>query len=300
VRLRPPTDDDLRPVFEVMLARDVADFGRPDFTLEELRERWSASEFGLADNAVVAELHGGSIAAYAEANRHGGLIAVAPDREHDGDLGGALLEWTERRERELGHPQLHQFVAASNTHGRKLVQRGGYRLARHLWRMVRALDRSEGSAASQMPAGTTTRNPDPERDAIALHALDEVCFSTAVDYVGISLPGFIDEHLRVHDLDPSLSSVAERDGEIVAFILTRRWEDEGAGFIDLLAVHPAHQRQGLGRALLNQAFACIAAAGLREAQLTVSSENPSGLALYESVGMKVRFEHDVWEREAGA
>jgi ribosomal protein S18 acetylase RimI-like enzyme len=55
-------------------------------------------------------------------------------------------------------------------------------------------------------------------------------------------------------------------------------------------------RQGLGRALLQTAFAQVAAAGLREAQLTVSSENRGGLALYEGVGMTVRFEHDIWER----
>jgi hypothetical protein len=35
--------------------------------------------------------------------------------------------------------------------------------------------------------------------------------------------------VRALDLDLSLSSVAERDGEIVAFLLARRWEDEGVG-----------------------------------------------------------------------
>jgi mycothiol synthase len=296
VLLRPATHADLHAVFGVMCARDLADLGQPDFTLGDLTDRWSAAEFGLADNAVVAELEDRSIVAYAEANRHGGLIVVAPDQDRDGDLGAALLDWTERRERELGHPAFHQFLAAGNTHGRELVERGGYTLVRHLWRMVRRLDGSEDLPAPELPAGTTIRSPDPERDATALHALDDVSFSDAADYVGISLTMFIDQHLRAHDLDLSLSSVAERGGEVVAFLLARRWEDEDAGFVDLLAVDPAHQRQGLGRALLQTAFVQIAAAGLREAQLMVSSENPGGLALYEGVGMTVRFEHDIWER----
>jgi ribosomal protein S18 acetylase RimI-like enzyme len=296
VLLRPAAHEDLHAVFAVISARDLADLGRLDLTLDDLRDRWEAGEFGLAGNTVVAELERGTIAAYAEANRHGGLIVVAPDHDDDGDLGGALLEWTERRERELGHPAFHQLLAAGNAHGRELVERGGYTLVRHLWRMVRALDGAEALPAPELPAGTTIRNPDPERDATALHALDDVSFSDAADYVGISLTTFTDEHLRAHDLDLSLSSVAERSGEILAFLLTRRWEGESAAFVDLLAVHPAHQRQGLGRCLLQTTFARIAAAGLREAQLTVSSENRGGLALYEGVGMTVRFEHDIWER----
>lgn len=294
--LRPATHEDLPAAFAVMSARDLADLGRPDLTLEDLRDRWSARDFGLADNTVVAELEDGRIAAYAEANRHGGLIVVAPEHDEGDDLGAALLEWTERRERELGHPRFHQLLAAQDSRGRALVERGGYRIVRHVRRMVRALDRSEDLMAPQLPAGTTIRTPDPERDASSLHALDDVSFSGAADYVGISPTAFIDHHLRPYDLDLSLSSVAERNAEIVAFLLARRWEDEGAGFIDLLAVHPAHQRRGLGRALLQTAFARFAAAGLHEAQLAVSSANPGGLGLYESVGMTVRFEHDIWER----
>jgi mycothiol synthase len=296
VLLRPATRADLQAVFAVMLARDLADLGRPDLTLDDLRDRWSAGEFGLADNTVVAELEDGSLAGYAEANRHGGLIVVAPDHDDEGGLGDALLAWCERRERELGHPAFHQFLAAGNARGRELVERRGYTLVRHLWRMVRALDGSGNLPVPPPPAGTTIRNPDPARDATALYTLDDVSFSDAADYVHISLSMFIDQHLRAHDLDLSLSAVAERDGEIVAFLLARRWEDEGAGFVDLLAVHPAHRRQGLGRALLQTAFARIAAAGLREAQLTVSSANPGGLALYERVGMTIRFEHDIWAR----
>ena len=119
-------------------------------------------------------------------------------------LGDALLEWTERRERELGHPQFHQLLAAQDSRGRALVERGGYRIVRHVRRMVRALDLPSTWSAPQLPAGTTIRTPDPERDASALHALDDVSFSDAADYVGISLTAFIDNHLRPHDLDLSL------------------------------------------------------------------------------------------------
>jgi ribosomal protein S18 acetylase RimI-like enzyme len=297
VRLRPPSLQDLRAVFELMAARDVADLGRQDIVLADLSERWNAGDFGLAENALVAELSDGRIAAYAEANRHGGLVVIAPEPEGD-EIAGALLEWTERRERELGHPRLHQLVAARDARGRKLVERAGYRLVRHLWRMVRALEPPDELRVPRLPQRITIRAPEVDGDAAALHAIDTASFAPLADYQPISPAAFAEEHLRAHDVDLALSSVAEQMGELVGFLLARRWQDEGAGFVDLLAVHPDHQRRGIGSALLLTAFSRIAAAGLSEAQLTVASDNPRALTLYESVGMTIRFQHDIWERDS--
>jgi ribosomal protein S18 acetylase RimI-like enzyme len=297
VRLRPATHEDLQAVFVLMAARDVADLGQPDIVLQDLADRWAAGEFALAENAVVAELGDGRLAAYAEANRHGGLIAIAP--EHEGDeIASALLEWTERRERGLGHQQLRQLFAARNAHGSDLARRAGYQLVRHVWRMVRVLAEPDGLSAPRLPPRITIRAPEADGDAAALHAIDTASFLPLADFEPISLSAFTEEHLRAHDVDLGLSSVAEQAGELVGFLLTRRWQDEGAGFIDLLAVHPDHQHRGIGGALLLTAFSRIAAAGLREAQLTVASDNPRALALYEKVGMTVRFQHDIWERHA--
>ena len=86
---------------------------------------------------------------------------------------------------------------------------------------------------------------------------------------------------------------------MLGFALCRHWVDERVGFVDVLAVHPDHQRRGLGSALLRNSFARFAAAGLKEAQLGVASDNPRALALYEGVGMRARFQTDVYERAAG-
>jgi ribosomal protein S18 acetylase RimI-like enzyme len=297
VRLRPPTNGDLRAVFALMAARDAADLGRIDITLGDLADRWNAREFGLAENAIVAEPDDGGIAAYAEANRHGGLILIAAEHESD-EIGTALLEWTERRELRLGHPQFRQMFAARDAHGSKLVKRAGYRLVRHVWRMVRVLGGPDGLSVPRLPPRITIRAPEVDSDAGALHAIDAASFRPLADYEPISPSAFTEEHLRPHDIDLALSSVAEQTGELVGFLLTRRWQDEGAGFIDLLAVHPDHQHRGIASALLLTAFSRIAAAGLREAQLTVASDNPRALALYEKVGMTVRFQHEIWERHA--
>ena len=90
--------------------------------------------------------------------------------------------------------------------------------------------------------------------------------------------------------------MATRDGILVGFLLARRWEDLGVGFVDLLAVHPGHRRHGIAAALLGSAFVALAAAGLREAQLGVATDNPRAMRLYERLGMRPRFRLETWER----
>jgi mycothiol synthase len=82
----------------------------------------------------------------------------------------------------------------------------------------------------------------------------------------------------------------------VAFLLARRRDEEGVGFVAILAVDPEHQRRGIGSILLQSAFAGFAVAGLREAMLMVASDNPQALRVYERVGMIVQLQFDIYER----
>jgi len=280
VLLRPPTEDDLPAVLAVLRARDTADLG-------------SATEFDLARDAAVVELPRVGVVAYADVNRHGAAAAVVPDHE-GGSAGSALLDWAERRQVERARDRHRQVIAAGNEQARALLSGAGYTPGRHYWRMVRAFD--SPPEAAKPPPGFSIRTPDVDRDAATLHALDDASFSAVPDYVPASVTAFADDHLRAHDLDVGLSVVGECGGEIAGFLLTRRWEDEETGFVDLLAVHPAHQHRGLGSALLTAAFLRIASAGLKQAELTVASDNPRALGLYERAGMTVRFRQDVWER----
>lgn len=44
-------------------ARDTADIGAPDYTLEDLHDEWRASDFELTADALVVEADDGSMAA---------------------------------------------------------------------------------------------------------------------------------------------------------------------------------------------------------------------------------------------
>jgi mycothiol synthase len=293
MRLRPPVPADLDAVYEVIRARDIADHGEPDYTLEDLRDEWAADAFDLHSLAVVAELDGGRIAGYAVLQPPGSLAVVHPACEGRG-VGAALLQWTEERDRALGRARHRQVVATTDARGQALLRTAGYAYVRSYSRMVRVLDDEVLVAA--LPPGLRLRALDPARDAATVHALDDAAFSSVPDYHPQSLEEFVREHLSGHDFAPDLSLVAERDERAVGFLAARRWREEGTGYIDLLAVHPDEQRGGLGTALLTTAFAAFRADGLREAHLGVASDNPKALTVYERAGMAERFRGDDLQR----
>lgn len=292
MRFRAPTLEDAPAVMGVLIARDVADIGVPDYTLEDLLDEWRETGVDLSADAVVVAADD-EIVAYALVRRPGTLVAVHPAHEARG-IGAQLLEWTERRTRAVGRDRHRQWVSAGNPRAAALLLGAGYGRARSYWRMVRALDGVQAPVAA--PDGVRLRPLELDRDGAAVHALDDVSFAATPDYSPHSLQEFVDEHLHAHDLRPELSRVAELGDHMIGFALCRHWVKEGVGFVDVLAVHPDHQRRGLGSVLLRNSFASFAAAGLKEAQLGVASDNPRALALYERVGMSARFQTDVYER----
>jgi len=293
MRFRAPTIDDAPAVLEVLVAREVADLGVPDYVLEDLLDEWRATELDLSLDARVVELDR-RIVAYAMVRGPGTLAAVAPKYEGRG-IGTRMLDWVEGRERELGRSEHRQWIGSGNERGKTLLHAAGYKLARSYWRMALRLENLRAHADSA-PDSLRVRSLDVEQDTVAVHALDAASFAGAPDYRPESLQAFREEHLGAHDLDPELSRVAELGGQIAGFLLARRRTDAPVGFVDILAVDPPHQSKGIGTALLAEAFALFRAAGLEEAQLGVASTNPRALSVYERLGMTPRFRYDTYER----
>jgi mycothiol synthase len=117
MRLRAPVPEDAPEVLSVLVARDIADLGAPDYKLEDLRDEWRASEFDLSADAQVVEVSGGQIVGYAAIRAPGTLAVVAPQFEGRG-IGARVLQWAERRERELGRERHRQWIATNNRRAR--------------------------------------------------------------------------------------------------------------------------------------------------------------------------------------
>jgi mycothiol synthase len=302
MRLRAPVPADLEAVHAVLLARDIADLGAPDYKLDDLRDEWRSPEFDLGADARLAQENSGTVVGWAETRRQGGFAVVAPAAEGRG-IGTALLRWLEAREREQGRPVHRQLVAATNLTGQRLLSDAGYELAWSSQLLRRGLDQPPAgptTATAVAPPGVELRRLHPDGDAAQVHAVDAAAFTGQPGYEPASLDVFVDEELHSHDLDLGLSLVAERDGRIAGFLLARRREPEHVGFIEVLAVDPAEQGRGIGSALLATAIAAFAAAGLSAAELSVSSRNPRALGLYERNGLTERHRFEIYEKAATA
>ncbi|HET9721285.1 MAG TPA: GNAT family N-acetyltransferase [Solirubrobacteraceae bacterium] len=291
MRLRPPTLADLQEVHAVLEARDRADFGAPDFTLDDLRDAWQRTETDLTADARLVTDQAGAIVGYGIVEGQGALGVVHPESEGRG-AGSLLLGWLMDRERERGHTEHRQYVGAANPTAPVLLSPRGFTLTRSNYRMARALD--EPGLPPDLP-GVTLRPVRPE-DVAEMRRVDNRAFAEDPGYVPESLTAFREEHLEAHGAAPDLGRVALIDGEVAGFLIARRWEMESVGYVDVLAVDPGHQGRGIGRALLLEAFSAFRAAGLHQAQLGVSSVNPRALNLYRSAGMTVRFQGDIYER----
>src|SRR5215213_9264532 len=132
-RLRPPAPDDAETVLGVILARDIADLGMPDFTIEDLRADWASSGLSLEHDARVAA-RDGDIRGYAILLGDDAIVIVHPEAEGQGD-GTVLRRWAEARAAERGTAVLRQFAAGSNDRARQHLRAAGYTPAQHYYRL---------------------------------------------------------------------------------------------------------------------------------------------------------------------
>jgi mycothiol synthase len=85
--------------------------------------------------------------------------------------------------------------------------------------------------------------------------------------------------------DPSGVVVARRDGVVVGYCLAKLHEN-GDGEIYFLAVDPAVQGHGVGRALAAAACHHLRDRGARRAMLWVDGDNEAAIALYRNLGFR--------------
>jgi ribosomal-protein-alanine N-acetyltransferase len=87
--------------------------------------------------------------------------------------------------------------------------------------------------------------------------------------------------------EPGTSSVPgeSEPRQILGFAAARRVADEAE--LQNLAVHPEHQRHGIGQALLDGVHGRLRAAGTKRVYLEVRPSNQSALAFYRSSGYTI-------------
>ena len=166
---RPPQVRDAVAIAEVVKALDIADYGEPDFTHEDLLDDWMRPRFELADDAWVLTGPTGRIIGYAY------VWESQPDAELEADayvlpeyagrgLGGQLLEIIETRAQAIcaGRSMtIGIFASGANEEKRNLLERRGFAFVRSVLRMRIDLRREPVDDAA-MPAGVVIGPLDPD------------------------------------------------------------------------------------------------------------------------------------------
>jgi ribosomal protein S18 acetylase RimI-like enzyme len=84
---------------------------------------------------------------------------------------------------------------------------------------------------------------------------------------------------------PDLFLVGVLDGKVVACVMAGY---EGhRGWLNYLAVDPAHRREGLGRTIVTEAEARLRASGCPKVNLQVRTSNRGAIDFYERLGYSV-------------
>ena len=286
MRLRAPTHADAEAVLAVLVARDVADIGRPDVSVEDVTGDWDIPGIDPRLDCFVAEDDDGAVVGYAVLDERGASISVHPDAEGRG-VGTALREVCERRMAQRGQPLL-QAVVTANRRAVEHLRAAGYE-RRHVYQRMR------GSLAGVPPAPAAAVRPfDLETEGEAVHGLIEGAFTEIEGNVAQPLEDWLAWVART---PPEFRLVLDDDEGLAGATIGERWTD-GVGYVAQIAVAPRARGRGHGRTLLLCLAGAFRADGLATIELSVHGANAPATGLYEAAGMAPDFRSERWEKPA--
>jgi mycothiol synthase len=306
--VRPPTMTDLEAVHTLLEVCDIAEYGVPDITLEDLRTLWQGPNFNMATDAWMVIAPGDRLIGYAnvEHRQHVRIytfMRVLPEHADQG-VEEYLLQLVEnwaQRHIPLAKPgvrvTLNSWASSLNNAAPRSFERAGFKEVRRHWRME--IEMSESPLAPEWPEQVTMRTfISRQDDRIVYNAVDEA-FQDHWGHMEGNYEEWKHWTIERENFDPSLWFLAFDGEEIAGASLCTYQMDNG--WVDTLAVRRPWRRKGLGLALLHHSFAEFYRRGKYKVGLGVDSQNLTGATrLYERAGMHVARIYISYEKELRA
>lgn len=311
-QIRRPGLDDVPAILALVHASDIAAVGEADFTAEEVVEILQAPNHDPERDSWLVTQPGGRVVGWAYVDnptrdvRENLDVYVHPDGGEPAQaplLALALTRIAERaREAGRGEVTVRAGAIASERHYLGVLDEAGFTFVKRYGRMRRALTGTETLPVPRTGVVVRTIRAEDDADLRTFFGILKAAFDDIPD----SLSGSYDDYRARLAALPSISwdewFVAEVDGVPAAVLQSADQAGElNEAWVKNLAVSREFRGQGLGRLLLDTAFATYAAKGRRAAGLGVDMTNPTGAyRLYETVGMSPVYEADVYERQVTA
>lgn len=230
-------------------------------------------------------------------------VEVVVHPEHYGrGIAQALLAEVDRVLARAGGGLLYLWVHRVEDPRETLAYRLGYGIQRELAFMVRDLDEPPGVAA--LPEGIVLRPYGGTGEDAEFLRVNNTAFAGHPENGGWD-PDTFAQRRELDWFDPEGVLMAWQGRRLVGFHWTK-WHahdsdeqpaHEPVGEVYVLAVDPAAQGIGLGRALLDAGLAHLHARGCRVAVLYVDRASTSAVRLYESAGFRHEYLDVCFQRQ---
>lgn len=302
--IRPATINDFDSVLSLVIAQNMAGYGEPMISADNLRELWQSSNLDLAQDTWVAFAPDGQLAGYAEL-QHDSPTQFTPSvylvsAYQRKDIGAHLLQLAETRASSSnpGASSVALIGRASeyNQIGKQTFEDAGYALRLSFLIMERVMTAPPEPA--QWTPGITVRTFITGRDEPATYQADE----EAADDKGYHLPlTFADWAKRMSldtaEFDPTLWFLAGSEDEIAGVALNFYSPTTHTGWIDHLGVRRQWRNKGIGQALLLHTFAEFYRRGIYRLRLSVDSKSLTNAPrLYERASMGIIQQYHIYKK----
>ena len=316
IKMRPASPSDVDAIVDLINAAAVEDIGRQACNRADKLIEWGLPLFAMETDSLLALSPTGRPAGFVELwesepyVRHHLWGRVHPDFRGLG-LGNHLMAWAERRARQSldkapskARVSIHTSTVHQNRTAHELFRERGYAPTRRFFRMMIEMAPKVPPQGPAWPPGIRVRPFALGQDDRATHrALDEAF----QDHWGYVSGETFEEWLHWIENDPAFDpsvcflAVTNRTDEeqIVGVLMARpEWEsDSSLAWIDELGVLRPWRQQGIGLALLHQAFAEFHRRGRYKIGLGVDGGSLTGATrLYERAGMHVFEQIDAYEK----
>jgi mycothiol synthase len=295
--LTPVEAADAAAVAEVVAALESSLYGPSTFSQADLEAEWS--ELDLAQDALVVR-DGDRVVGYQVVRERGELWRVEgyvhPDAAGRG-IGRLIATGLEEDAASHGARRIQNGVLEADSAACRLLESRGYSAVR-VFREMR-IELEAPPPPPEWPDGLRVAPFDPDRDAREFHAAHQEAFADHWDFTPRDFEAWSKVTLGSARFDPTLWCVV-RAGEEIAAGTICAGDTYGGGFVLELFTRRPWRRQGVGAALLRDAFSRFWERGERSVGLGVDAASDTGaFRLYERAGMRPALGWVMYEKALG-